>query len=123
VTVTSHVLDASTGEPAAGVPVRLDRLDTDGAGGRGGRGARGGWSTLAEGSTDGDGRLRDWVPDGAVRPGVHRLAFGTGRWFAARRQATFYPEVVVVFEVVDSAEHLHVPLLLSPFAYSTYRGS
>ena len=115
-TVTSHVLDASTGQPAAGVPVRLDRLDWQDRDG-------GGWCTLAEGSTDGDGRLRDWVPAGALQPGVHRLAFGTGRWFAARRQATFYPEVVVVFEVVDSAEHLHVPLLLSPFAYSTYRGS
>jgi 5-hydroxyisourate hydrolase len=112
VTVTSHVLAGPTGRPAAEVPVRLDRRDTDGE-----------WTTLAEGATGADGRLRDWLPDGAVRPGVHRLAFGTGTWFAAREQATFYPEVVVVFEVVDAAEHHHVPLLLSPFAYSTYRGS
>jgi 5-hydroxyisourate hydrolase len=111
-TVTSHVLDASTGRPAAGVPVRLDRRDGDG-----------GWTTLADGATGADGRLHGWVPDGAVRPGVHRLAFGTGPWFAARDQPTFYPEVVVVFEVADAAEHHHVPLLLSPFAYSTYRGS
>jgi 5-hydroxyisourate hydrolase len=111
VTVTSHVLDASTGRPAAGVPVRLDRRDGDG------------WTTLAAGATGGDGRLRDWMPDGVVRAGVHRLAFGTGPWFAAREQPTFYPEIVVVFEVADAGEHHHVPLLLSPFAYSTYRGS
>jgi 5-hydroxyisourate hydrolase len=115
VSVTSHVLDASTGRPAAGVPVRLERRD-----------GGGGWTTVAEGATGADGRLRDWVPEdpeAGVLPGVHRLAFGTGPWFAARDQATFYPEVVVVFEIVDAAEHYHVPLLLSPFAYSTYRGS
>jgi 5-hydroxyisourate hydrolase len=110
-TVTSHVLDAGTGRPAGGVPVRLDRQD--GAG----------WTAVAEAATGADGRLRDWVPDGALRAGVHRLTFGTGRWFADRGTPTFYPEVVVVFSVADPTEHHHVPLLLSPFAYSTYRGS
>lgn len=108
--VSSHVLDASTGRPAGGVPVRLDRKDGPG------------WTTLATAATDGDGRLRDWVPTGAVRAGVHRLTFDTGSWFADRGTATFYPEVVVVFTVADPAAHHHVPLLLSPFAYSTYRG-
>jgi 5-hydroxyisourate hydrolase len=112
VTVTSHVLDASTGRPAAGVPVRLDRRD-----------GAGGWTALAEGTTGTDGRLRDWLPERAVRRGVHRLTFATGDWFAGRNQSTFYPEVVVVFEITDAGAHHHVPLLLSPFAYSTYRGS
>jgi 5-hydroxyisourate hydrolase len=111
-TVTSHVLDGSTGRPAVGVAVRLDRRDGDG-----------GWTTVAEGATGADGRLRDWVPAGIPGAGVHRLAFATGPWYEARGQPTFYPEVVVVFEVVDAADHHHVPLLLSPFAYSTYRGS
>jgi 5-hydroxyisourate hydrolase len=111
VTVTSHVLDASTGRPAAGVAVRLERQNAAG------------WTPLAEGATGADGRLPDWLPERAVRAGAHRLTFDTGTWFAARGQATFYPEVVVVFEIADAAEHVHVPLLLSPFAYSTYRGS
>jgi 5-hydroxyisourate hydrolase len=109
--VSSHVLDATTGRPAAGVEVRLHRQD--GAG----------WEPLAQSATGADGRLRDWVPAGAVRAGVHRLAFGTGAWFAGQGRPTFYPEVVVVFTVADPAEHHHVPLLLSPFGYSTYRGS
>jgi 5-hydroxyisourate hydrolase len=110
-TVSTHVLDAGTGRPAAGVAVRLDRQDGPE------------WTALAAASTDAGGRLRDWLPAGALRAGVHRLTFGTGAWFACRDIATFYPEVVVVFAVADPAEHHHVPLLLSPFAYSTYRGS
>ena len=101
--VTTHVLDAALGRPAAGVGVRLER--TDG-------------TVLAEGRTDDDGRVRDL---GAPDPGDHRLVFATGAWFAAQGRETFYPEVVVTFTLGEG--HHHVPLLLSPFAYSTYRGS
>ena len=108
--LSSHVLDGTTGTPAVGVSLRWDRL------------ADGRWEPVAQAVTDIDGRVRDW---GGVSHGVgtHRLVFGTGKYFAARRQPTFYPEVMVVFEVTDADEHYHVPLLLSPFAYSTYRGS
>lgn len=101
--VTTHVLDAATGRPAAGVRVRLERADG---------------TVVAEARTDDDGRVRDL---GAPAPGLHRLVFATGEWFAAAGRDTFYPEVVVTFTLGEG--HHHVPLLLSPFAYSTYRGS
>ncbi|SHN28535.1 hydroxyisourate hydrolase [Cryptosporangium aurantiacum] len=109
-TLSTHVLDATTGRPADGVRTVWDSW-SDGT-----------WTPVATRETDGDGRISDW---GATELGlgVHRLVFATGAWFAARRQRTFYPEVSVVFEVTDTAAHHHVPLLLSPFAYSTYRGS
>jgi 5-hydroxyisourate hydrolase len=107
--LSTHVLDAATGRPAAGVVVHLatftssqDRLP------------------LRTATTDDDGRISD-LP--ASAPGTYELRFDTGSYFAARGVATFYPEVVVVFEITDAASHHHVPLLLSPFAYSTYRGS
>jgi 2-oxo-4-hydroxy-4-carboxy-5-ureidoimidazoline decarboxylase len=107
--VTTHVLDAARGRPAANVPVRLERR-TDGQ-----------WRALAAGHTDGDGRCRDLaVEDPSV--GAHRLVFDTGAYFAASGQPAFYPEVIVTFEVAPR-EHYHVPLLLSPFSYTTYRGS
>jgi 5-hydroxyisourate hydrolase len=108
--VTTHVLDAALGRPAAGVAVRLEQLD--------GPVAR----TLAEGRTDEDGRVRELGP-GALPDGAYRLVFATGAWFAAAGRATFYPEVTVTFTVSGEQAHHHVPLLLSPFAYSTYRGS
>ena len=103
--VSTHVLDAVAGRPAAGVAVRLFSGD----------------DVVAEGVTDDDGRCR--LTEGATAAGTHRLVFDTGAWFAARDVATFYPEVTLTFAVVDAAAHSHVPLLLSPFAYSTYRGS
>ncbi len=107
--LSSHVLDAVRGRPAAGVAVRWERL-VDGE-----------WEAVAEATTDDDGRISDWgEPTGQGR---HRLVFGSGAYFAGQGVDTFYPEVVVVFEVTDAAAHHHVPLLLSPFAYSTYRGS
>ena len=106
--LSTHVLDAATGRPATGVPVRLDRAT--GAG----------WTTVAHGHTDGDGRLAGWVDSAQLTAGVHRLVFDTGAYLGP---SAFYPEVVVSFTVADPAEHYHVPLLLSPFAYSTYRGS
>jgi 5-hydroxyisourate hydrolase len=99
------VLDAVAGRPAAGMTVRL--VDENGL--------------VAEGTTDADGRCR--LVEGATGAGAHRLVFGTGDWFATQGRETFYPEVVLTFAVREPAEHHHVPLLLSPFAYSTYRGS
>jgi 5-hydroxyisourate hydrolase len=106
--LSTHVLDATTGVPAAGVLVTLESRDG------------GGWSAAAEARTDADGRVRDL---GAPGVGVHRISFDTAGYFAARGVASFYPQVSVTFEVVDASAHHHVPLLLSPFAYSTYRGS
>jgi 5-hydroxyisourate hydrolase len=114
VTFSTHVLDATTGRPAAGIRIRLDRSLADG-----------GWAPVAEGQADADGRLRlpnNVEPDG-LEPGVYRVTFGTGAYFAARGSASFYPEVAVTFSAMAPGEHCHVPLLLSPFAYSTYRGS
>jgi 5-hydroxyisourate hydrolase len=103
--VSTHVLDSVLGRPAAGVAVRLVVGD----------------EVVAEGVTDADGRCRLTEDAGAAGP--HRLVFDTGDWFAAQDRATFYPEVVLAFAVHEPAEHHHVPLLLAPFAYSTYRGS
>jgi 5-hydroxyisourate hydrolase len=106
--LSTHVLDAAAGRPAVGVAVRLE--SHDGAG----------WTATARARTDADGRIAELA---APEAGMHRISFDTGSYFAARGIATFYPEVTVVFEVTDPAQHYHVPLLLSPFAYSTYRGS
>ena len=103
--LSTHVLDASRGTPAAGVSVRLTTM---------------GGQELAAAVTDADGRVRDL---GALMAGDYRLEFATGEYFAANGQQGFYPEVVVTFTVTDPGQHHHVPLLLSPYAYSTYRGS
>jgi 5-hydroxyisourate hydrolase len=106
--ITTHVLDTSRGQPAAGVPVRLEHA---------GR-------VLGDGFTDADGRLRDLLPSGApLAPGVYRLTFDTGAYFRGQGTEAFYPHVAIDFEIRDGAQHYHVPLLLSPFGYSTYRGS
>ena len=111
--ITTHVLDTSVGRPAPGVPVRLD-LHTDGKG----------WVTLAERVTDGDGRVTDLLAGGArLDAGRYRLTFATGVYFAERETPSFFPEASIVFEIRDPGQHYHVPLLLSPFGYSTYRGS
>jgi 5-hydroxyisourate hydrolase len=103
--VSTHVLDSVTGRPASGIAVRLIA----------------GEELLAEGVTDHDGRCR--LTEEATGLGTHRLVFATGQWFAEQDREAFYPEVVLTFTVVEPAEHHHVPLLLAPFAYSTYRGS
>ena len=111
-TISTHVLDTSLGRPAAGVAVTLERLDAKGA------------ATLAGfGKTDEDGRLRDFPPAGqALATGDYRLRFDTAAYFGASGRESFYPTVTVEFRVVGEA-HYHVPLLLSPYVYSTYRGS
>jgi 5-hydroxyisourate hydrolase len=108
--VTTHVLDAVTGRPAEGVMVALERRGHDG------------WGPVAEGRTDGDGRIGTFGPE-ELDAGVYRVTFAAGDYFTARGQDTFYPEVVISFTLDDPAAHYHVPLLLSPYAYSTYRGS
>ena len=109
--ITTHVLDTARGRPAAGVPVGLEHAAQDG------------WRELGRGATDADGRLRDLVAEGStLDAGRYRLTFDTGAYFRDRGEAAFYPEVAIVFTVAAD-EHHHVPLLLSPCGYSTYRGS
>jgi 5-hydroxyisourate hydrolase len=108
--VTTHVLDTSRGRPAVGVQVVLER-DVES-----------GWEPLGRGTTDTDGRVCDLL-ESAPENGRYRLTFDTGAYFRAVGEAGFYPEVSVTFVVETGAEHYHVPLLLSPFGYSTYRGS
>ena len=98
--LSTHVLDTARGEPAAGVPVRLER----------------GGAAMASGVTGGDGRLR---LAGELLPGRYRLVFDAAAYLGP---GAFYPEVSVVFEVADPGRHLHLPLLLSPYGYTTYRG-
>lgn len=104
-TLSTHVLDAALGRPGVGVPVEL--IDASGA-------------VLASESTDHDGRVRF---AGTIGSGLHTLRFATGPWFAAADRETFFPRVDLAFEVDAAQEHYHVALLLSPFAYTTYRGS
>ena len=111
-TISTHVLDTAGGRPAAGVHVRLEAATTEG------------WDGVGATMTNEDGRAPDLL--GAhehVEPGVYRLIFDTGAWFAERGVVSFYPQVSVAFEITDGDDHYHVPLLLSPFGYSTYRGS
>lgn len=107
-TVSTHVLDATTGRPAAGVTVRLESWTANG------------WAAAGERTTDADGRIPDL---GDPAAGRHRITFHTGEYFAAHGIAAFHPEVSVVFEITDPGQHHHVPLLLGPFGYTTYRGS
>ena len=110
--ITTHVLDISLGSPAAGVPVTLEVE------------AAGGWKLVGKASTNADGRIKDLVSsDVSLATGVYRLIFDTGAYFASRQRETFYPNVTVIFRINDQSQHYHVPLLLSPFGYSTYRGS
>jgi len=110
--ITTHVLDIAVGKPAAGVRVRLEALDGEI------------WKLVGEGSTNHDGRARTLVPaDAVLTAGSYRLRFETGEYFAAAGVEGFYPHVEIVFAVRDPAGHHHVPLLLSPYGYSTYRGS
>ncbi|GHC89351.1 5-hydroxyisourate hydrolase [Nocardiopsis terrae] len=111
--VTTHILDAALGSPARDVPVRLEAAADRG---------RTSWRTVAEGRTNDDGRVPDLGPD-QLTAGYYRVVFDTGAYFAATGQKGFYPEVSIVFDLAEEDQHYHVPLLLSPFAYSTYRGS
>jgi len=110
--ITTHILDVSKGCPARGVPVTLEQQ------------TKTGWEIVGKGATDEDGRLRDLLDSKAIlQTGNYRLAFDTETYFAKQQIEGFYPQVTVAFTVRDAAQHYHVPLLLSPFGYSTYRGS
>lgn len=110
--ITTHVLDTSRGRPAAGVPIVLERRH------------EGVWRLVGHGQTDTDGRLRTLMSEGArLEPGTYRLVFDTERYFRSQGLTPFYPSIDVVFEAAPGDAHYHLPLLLSPFGYSTYRGS
>ena len=111
--ITTHVLDVSIGRPAADIPVQLHRQAYDGR-----------WDQIGSQKTDGDGRARNLISDGELLvPALYRLTFEVGPYFRKNQVDGFYPEVTIAFTVKDAAQHYHVPLLLSPFGYSTYRGS
>jgi 5-hydroxyisourate hydrolase len=109
--ITTHVLDTSTGRPAAGVPVTLERQ------------ADSGWQSAGQGVTNQDGRILDLLAGSPLAAGTYRLTFDTAAYFRQRNLPAFYPQVQVMFTVGDAGQHYHIPLLLSPYGYSTYRGS
>lgn len=112
-TISTHILDTSRGGPANGVHVRLDCQNLDES-----------WSQLAEAWTDDDGRVKPFfLVEALLTAGTYRLVFDTDAYFAAYDIECFYPQVCVMFKIGDSAQHYHVPLLLNPYGYSTYRGS
>lgn len=103
--ISTHVLDTAAGRPASGMAVTLEFQTAEKE-----------WMLLNSGVTDSEGRVKDFLPAGAVpKPGAYKLTFDTA--------GRFYPQVIVVFVVQDPAQHYHVPLLLSPYGYTTYRGS
>ena len=111
--ITTHVLDTARGVPAAGLPITLEkRSETDQ------------WEVIARGTTNGDGRIADLLPETyELTRGFYRMVFNTGAYFRMLALDAFYPSVPVIFEIQEPAQHYHVPLLLSPYGYSTYRGS
>ena len=108
--ITTHVLDTSRGKPAAGIKVVLEVQSGSS------------WKEIGSGTTSDDGRIADLLA-ASVSPGVYRLTFETAEYFQSMKTESFYPKVSIEFEIKNSDAHYHVPLLLSPFGYSTYRGS
>ena len=109
--ISTHVLDTSIGKPAEGVKLHLSLM------------TGGNWKELGHGTTDADGRCKTLLPPGPTPEGTYRLVFETRSYFAAKSIETFYPKVEIYFEIKDASAHYHVPLLVSPWGYSTYRGS
>jgi len=109
--ITTHVLDTSVGRPAQGLGITLEMESGDG------------WRLLGKGVTDADGRAANLISTGHVSAGKYRLTFETGPYYAGRQVLCFFPAVEIIFVIRDATEHHHVPLLLSPYGYSTYRGS
>lgn len=111
--ISTHVLDVALGKPAANVPVRLER-----------RNSSGDWVALSSQQTGADGRCPQWLlPQEPVSPGHYRLHFDTAAYFEAQQTATLYPYIEIVFQVTEGQSEFHLPLLLSPHGYTTYRGS
>jgi 5-hydroxyisourate hydrolase len=111
-TITTHVLDTARGCPASAVPVVLERHDGAGE-----------WRVMATGETDADGRVKGFTNASSLVAGLYRLVFDTGSYFAKAGVRAFYPQVIIVFDTAAGESHYHVPLLLGPFGYTTYRGS
>lgn len=110
--ISTHILDLSRGRPAAGVAVALESRSGES------------WLAVAAERTDADGRVRALLPEGrAPEAGVYRLRFEVADYFRRQGDAAFFPVVEIVFHIAEPGGHYHVPLLLSPFGYSTYRGS
>jgi 5-hydroxyisourate hydrolase len=109
--ITTHVLDTALGKPAVGVHVTLSRV------------TGGETQSLAQGVTNDDGRITDWLPEGPLEEGQYEVRFETEPYFAASGRDCFYPGVTILFTLADATAHYHVPLLLSPYGYTTYRGS
>jgi 5-hydroxyisourate hydrolase len=111
--ISTHILDIAQGLPARDVPVRLERRDASGI-----------WHLLGATRTDQDGRCAQLLPEKeALTPGYYRLAFETATYFAACKRDGLYPSIEITFYVRDGEERFHIPLLLSPNGYTTYRGS
>lgn len=110
--ITTHVLDTSRGKPANGITITLQKpLGPDQ------------WEDICSGVTNDDGRIPEFLPkEKSISPGIYRMLFDTGAYFKNSNTVAFYPFVPIVFEIFDT-DHYHVPLLLNPFGYSTYRGS
>jgi len=111
--ITTHVLDTALGRPASGVPVRLEAVDAD---------TLEPVKELASTTTNQDGRVAGFGPE-TLEAGNYRITFDTATYHAATKQDSFFPQVAITFTLTDPGQHYHVPLLLSPFTYSTYRGS
>ncbi len=111
--ITSHVLDTSQGKPAAGIEIVLEiRAEADQ------------WQKLGSGVTNSDGRVNDLLPaEHSLASGLYRLTFETASYFKAKNVRSFYSTIPVMFEIQESGGHYHIPLLLNPYGYSTYRGS
>jgi 5-hydroxyisourate hydrolase len=111
--ISTHVLDTSMGRPASGVPVRLERQEASGS-----------WTNLGSACSGSDGRCSQLLPeDQKLTPGIYRLTFDTASYFSSQRMRGLYPIIQITFTVAESETHYHVPLLLSPNGYTTYRGS
>jgi 5-hydroxyisourate hydrolase len=111
VSISTHVLDTMRGTPAAGLDVSLSRREADGD-----------WKHIATAATDSEGRIRSLTNE-ELEEGEYRVVFETRPYFERSGLSVFYPEVAVVFSLEDPGSHLHVPLLLSPYGYTTYRGT
>ncbi|MBL4687759.1 MAG: hydroxyisourate hydrolase [Nannocystaceae bacterium] len=109
--ITTHVLDTALGCPAGGLAIQLSSK------------TEGEWRVLAEGTTNADGRITDLLEPGALKAGDYRMVFDTGAYLKAAGRPVFYPQVAIDFRITAPEQHYHVPLLLAPFGYSTYRGS
>ena len=111
--ISSHVLDTSSGLPASGITIIMDKLDPK----------RNEWIFVTQKSTNQDGRASGFLTWEQIQPEIYRMRFGIKDYFGAKNIDTFYPYAEVVFEIKDPKAHYHIPLLLSPYGYSTYRGS